>query len=48
MPYSSDLLALNKIYFILLFQMPMKDDTDGNYVFIFNGDEAWPVFYNHY
>ena len=44
MPNSSDLWALNKIYFILLFEMPMKDDTDGNYVFSFNGAEAWPVF----
>ena len=34
MPYSSDLWTLNKIYFILLFQMPMKDDTDGNSVLV--------------
>ena len=40
MPYSSDLWTLDKIYFILLFQMPMKDATDGNYVFSFNGAEA--------
>ena len=42
MPNSSDLWAF-KIYFILLFQMPMNDDTDGNYVFLvfsFNGAEA--------
>ena len=48
MPYSSDLWTLNKIYFILLFQMHMKDDTDGNYVFSFNGAEGWPLIYNHY
>ena len=48
MLYSSGLWTLNKIYFILLFQMPMKDDTDDNYVFSFNDTEAWPVFYYHY
>ena len=48
MPDSSDLWALNKIYFILLFLMPMKVDIDGNYVFRFNGAKAWQVFYCHY
>ena len=34
MPYSSNLWTLKKIYFILMFQMPMKDDTDGKYVLV--------------
>ena len=48
MPDSSAILALHKIYFILLFLMPMKVDIDGNYIFLyfrFNGAKARPVFY---
>ena len=33
-------MGIKKIYIILLFQMPMKDDIDGNYIFSFNGAEA--------